>query len=48
MMEGLTKDLENGNVALEFDLDITCDKSEIEKIIKIVKALQKIWRKNNV
>ena len=39
-MERLTKYLENGSVALEFNLDITCEKPEMEKILKLIKALQ--------
>jgi len=40
-MERLTKTSDKGGLAFTFDLDITCDKSEIEKIVKLGKKLKK-------
>lgn len=39
-MERLTTTSDKGGVAFTFDLDITCDKSEIMKILKIAEKLK--------
>lgn len=39
-MERLTTTSNKGGVALTFDLDITCDKSEIMKILKLAEKLK--------
>jgi hypothetical protein len=36
----LTKTSDKGGLAFTFDLDITCDRSEIEKIVKLGEALK--------
>ena len=45
-MERLTTTSNKGGVAFTFDLDITCDKSEIMKILKLAEKLKEreIWR----
>ena len=39
-MERLTMTSDKGGVAFTFDLDITCEKTEIEKILKLAKKLK--------
>lgn len=39
-MERLTKTSDRGGVALTFDLDITCEPSEIKKILKLAEKLK--------
>ena len=39
-MERLTTTSDKGGVAFTFNLDITCDKSEIMKILKLAEKLQ--------
>lgn len=39
-MERLTKESDKGGVALTFDLDVTCEKSEILKILKMAQKLK--------
>lgn len=39
-MERLTMTSDKGGVAFTFDLDITCEKSEIEKILKLAEKLK--------
>lgn len=39
-MERLTMASDKGGVAFTFDLDITCEKSEIEKILKLAEKLK--------
>ena len=39
-MERLTMTSNKGGVALTFDLDITCEKSEIMKILKLAERLK--------
>lgn len=39
-MKRLTMTSKNGGVAFTFDLDITCEKSEAEKILKLAKRLK--------
>lgn len=39
-MERLTMTSDKGRVAFTFDLDITCEKSEIEKILKLAEKLK--------
>ena len=39
-MDRLTQTSENGGVALTFDLDVTCEKSEILKILKMAEKLK--------
>jgi hypothetical protein len=39
-MRRLTMDSDKGGLAFTFDLDITCEKSEIEKIVKLGQSLK--------
>jgi hypothetical protein len=39
-MERLTKTSNKGGLAFTFDLDITCERSEIEKILKLGEKLK--------
>ena len=39
-MERLTQTSDRGGVALTFDLDITCEPSEIKKILKLAERLK--------
>lgn len=39
-MDRLTMESPNGGVALTFDLDLTCKKSEIMKLLKVFKKLK--------
>lgn len=39
-MGRLTMDSDKGGLAFTFDLDITCEKSEIEKIVKLGQSLK--------
>lgn len=39
-MERLTTTSDKGGLAFTFDLDITCEKSEIEKIVKLGQSLK--------
>lgn len=39
-MERLTQTSDRGGVALTFDLDITCEPSEIKKILKLAEKLK--------
>ena len=41
-MERLTTTSKKGGVALTFDLDITCNKSEIMKILKLCGKAERI------
>ena len=39
-MERLTTTSDKGGVAFTFDLDITCEKTEIQKILKLAQRLK--------
>lgn len=39
-MERLTRTSDKGGVAFTFDLDITCEKSEIKKILKLAEKIK--------
>ena len=39
-MERLTTTSDKGGLAFTFDLDITCERSEIEKIVKLGEKLK--------
>lgn len=39
-MERLTQTSDRGGVAFTFDLDITCEPSEIKKILKLAEKLK--------
>lgn len=39
-MDRLTMESDKGGLAFTFDLDVTCEKSEIEKIVRIGQRLK--------